>query len=48
MAGYWDAGASGFGLGSALFKPNRPVAEIAAAAARFVAAINALRQNDRI
>jgi 2-dehydro-3-deoxyphosphogalactonate aldolase len=43
MADYWAAGASGFGLGSALFKPDRPVAEIAAAADRFIAAVNRLR-----
>lgn len=43
MADYWAAGASGFGLGSALFKPDRPVADIAAAARRFVEAVAQLR-----
>jgi 2-dehydro-3-deoxyphosphogalactonate aldolase len=38
MAGYWKAGASGFGIGSALFKPGKPLADIAADARAFVAA----------
>ncbi|RYF36630.1 MAG: 2-dehydro-3-deoxy-6-phosphogalactonate aldolase, partial [Comamonadaceae bacterium] len=36
MADYREAGADGFGIGSALYKPGRPVADIAAAARRFV------------
>lgn len=43
MAGYWAAGASGFGLGSALFHPDRPTCDIAAAARRFVDAMTRLR-----
>ncbi|MGA2288882.1 2-dehydro-3-deoxy-6-phosphogalactonate aldolase [Bradyrhizobium sp.] len=38
MASYHAAGASGFGLGSALFKPAMTVADVADRAARFVAA----------
>ena len=38
MAPWRDAGAAGFGLGSALYKPGMTVAEVGAAAARFVAA----------
>jgi len=39
MAAYREAGADGFGIGSALFRPGNSVAEIAAAAAAFVAAL---------
>ncbi|HEX7341966.1 MAG TPA: 2-dehydro-3-deoxy-6-phosphogalactonate aldolase [Rhodanobacteraceae bacterium] len=38
MPAYVDAGASGFGIGSALYKPGRSIHDIAAAAAAFVAA----------
>ncbi|HEX7339818.1 MAG TPA: 2-dehydro-3-deoxy-6-phosphogalactonate aldolase [Rhodanobacteraceae bacterium] len=38
MAVYTAAGAAGFGIGSALYKPGRSIEEIATAAARFVAA----------
>ena len=38
---YRDAGADGFGIGSALFKPGRTLAEIADAAQAFVAAARA-------
>jgi 2-dehydro-3-deoxyphosphogalactonate aldolase len=34
---YWDAGATGFGLGSALFKANYTLSEIGANADRFIA-----------
>ncbi len=44
MAGYWQAGAAGFGIGSALFRPGKPLADIAADAGVFVAAMRALRQ----
>jgi 2-dehydro-3-deoxyphosphogalactonate aldolase len=37
MAEYWAAGANGFGLGSALYKPGATPAQVAADAARFVA-----------
>lgn len=42
MAGYWQAGAAGFGIGSALFKPGKPIAEIAGDARAFVAAMRGL------
>ncbi|CAM3970698.1 2-dehydro-3-deoxy-6-phosphogalactonate aldolase [Bordetella tumbae] len=38
MAPFVEAGASGFGLGSALYKPGKPVADIARDAQAFVAA----------
>ncbi len=38
MAAYRAAGASGFGLGSALYAPGMPAAEVALRAQRFVAA----------
>jgi 2-dehydro-3-deoxyphosphogalactonate aldolase len=43
MSDYWAAGASGFGLGSALYKPGATPAEVAQNAARFVAAWRAFR-----
>jgi 2-dehydro-3-deoxyphosphogalactonate aldolase len=39
MADYWQAGAKGFGIGSALYKPGRSAADVAAAAKRFAAAL---------
>jgi 2-dehydro-3-deoxyphosphogalactonate aldolase len=42
MAGYWQAGAAGFGIGSALFRPGKPLADIAADATAFVAAMRGL------
>lgn len=36
MEDYWDAGATGFGLGSALFKTNYTLAQIGANADRFI------------
>ncbi len=42
MAAYWAAGAGGFGLGSALYRPAASAAEVAAAAAAFTAAFAAL------
>lgn len=38
LAPYWAAGARGFGIGSALYKPGMSVAEVASVAKRFVAA----------
>ena len=38
MAAYWQAGASGFGIGSALYAPGRSPAEVGQAAAQFMAA----------
>jgi len=43
MPEYWEAGANGFGLGSALYKPGAKPADVAANAARFVAALDRLR-----
>ena len=43
MAAYVAAGASGFGIGGALYKPRKPVAEVARDAAAFVAAFSALQ-----
>lgn len=43
MAAYVAAGAKGFGLGSALFKPGLTPAEVSARAAGFVAAWRALK-----
>jgi 2-dehydro-3-deoxyphosphogalactonate aldolase len=43
MAAYREAGAHAFGIGSALFKPGKSLAEIAAAAAAFVDAIRATK-----
>lgn len=39
MADYWAAGANGFGLGSALYKPGATAAQVAGAAAQFVASL---------
>jgi 2-dehydro-3-deoxyphosphogalactonate aldolase len=44
MAGYWQAGAAGFGIGSALYKPGKALAEIAGDARAFVAAMRRLMQ----
>jgi 2-dehydro-3-deoxyphosphogalactonate aldolase len=43
MAGYVRAGANGFGLGSALYRPGMTAAEVGERAGRFVAAWRALR-----
>jgi 2-dehydro-3-deoxyphosphogalactonate aldolase len=43
MAEYWAAGANGFGLGSALYKPGATPTVVAAAAAQFVAALRRIR-----
>ncbi|MFQ5955982.1 MAG: 2-dehydro-3-deoxy-6-phosphogalactonate aldolase [Kiloniellales bacterium] len=42
MAAYWAAGAGGFGIGSALYRPGASAADVAAAAAAFMAAFEAL------
>lgn len=44
MAAYVAAGASGFGLGSALYRPGMGVAEVASNAAAFVAAWQAIKR----
>ena len=36
LASYWNVGAKGFGLGSALYKPGKAMDEIASDASRFV------------
>jgi 2-dehydro-3-deoxyphosphogalactonate aldolase len=38
MAAYWQAGASGFGIGSALYAPGRSAEAVGPAASEFVAA----------
>jgi 2-dehydro-3-deoxyphosphogalactonate aldolase len=43
MQPYWQAGANGFGLGSALFSPGHSVTEVSANARRFAAAWQELR-----
>ncbi|HYL19429.1 MAG TPA: 2-dehydro-3-deoxy-6-phosphogalactonate aldolase [Burkholderiales bacterium] len=43
MADYWAAGANGFGLGSALYRPGATKEQVAAAAAQFVAVVDRLR-----
>jgi 2-dehydro-3-deoxyphosphogalactonate aldolase len=42
MKEYWDAGADGFGLGSALYKPGDTPDKVARAAADFRSAVHAL------
>ena len=42
MAGYWTAGAAGFGTGSNLYRPGAALADVRAAAAAFAAAVRAL------
>ena len=42
MGAYLDAGAAGFGIGGALFKPGKPIADIAADANAIVAGFRAL------
>ena len=43
MGEYWAAGASGFGLGSALYKPGAKARDVALAARAFKAAFESLR-----
>ena len=43
MGEYWSAGASGFGLGSALYKPGASPDQVAKSAAAFKAAIDLLK-----
>jgi 2-dehydro-3-deoxyphosphogalactonate aldolase len=38
MTDYWSAGAKGFGIGSALYKPGRSASEVSEAAKRFATA----------
>ena len=44
MAGYWNAGANGFGLGSALYRAGAGAEQVAASAQQFVTAIRRLMQ----
>ncbi|MDE0810575.1 MAG: 2-dehydro-3-deoxy-6-phosphogalactonate aldolase, partial [Alphaproteobacteria bacterium] len=41
MAGYFVAGANGFGLGSALYKPGLSAGEVGENARRFIEALKA-------
>ncbi len=43
MGEYWAAGANGFGLGSALYKPGATPAQVSAAAAQFIAALRKIK-----
>jgi 2-dehydro-3-deoxyphosphogalactonate aldolase len=45
MGEYWTAGANGFGLGSALYKPGAKPAEVAESAGAFMAALRGLSTN---
>ena len=47
MAGYVAAGAAGFGLGSALYKPGFTADEVSVRAAAFVQAVRSLKQTDQ-
>ena len=44
MAEYWQAGASGFGLGSALFKPGKSLGDISASAMKMAWSVNAAQK----
>jgi 2-dehydro-3-deoxyphosphogalactonate aldolase len=43
MGEYWAAGANGFGLGSALYKPGMAPAAVSGHAAQFVTALRRLK-----
>ncbi len=43
IAGYWNRGAAGFGLGSGLYRPGRSAADVAARARHYVSALEAAR-----
>lgn len=43
MGEYWAAGASGFGLGSALYRPGATAAQVSVAAAEFIAALRKIK-----
>jgi 2-dehydro-3-deoxyphosphogalactonate aldolase len=43
MAEYWAAGANGFGLGSALYKPGATSAQVSIAAAQFSASLRKIK-----
>jgi 2-dehydro-3-deoxyphosphogalactonate aldolase len=45
MAAYWAAGANGFGLGSALYKPGATPEQVSAAASLFVASLRKIRSH---
>ena len=42
MADFWNVGVSGFGLGSALYRPGMPIAELRIVATKFIDAFEAL------
>ncbi len=46
MSAYWDAGARGFGIGSALYTPGRPADEVSDRAAGLVNQIGRLPRED--
>lgn len=43
MAAYWQAGADGFGLGSALYKPGRSLGDVSANATKFAWTVTAAK-----
>jgi 2-dehydro-3-deoxyphosphogalactonate aldolase len=47
MGEYWAAGANGFGLGSALYKPGATAAQVSKSAAKFRAAVELLASTSR-
>jgi 2-dehydro-3-deoxyphosphogalactonate aldolase len=47
LAGYWAAGASGFGTGSNLYRPGMAASEVSVVAASYAAALRALPARER-
>ena len=47
MGEYWAAGANGFGLGSALYKPGATAAQVGKSAAKFRAAVQLLASSEK-
>lgn len=45
MKEWWQAGARGFGIGSNIYKPGKPAADVGRSAREFVSAFNALRSS---
>jgi 2-dehydro-3-deoxyphosphogalactonate aldolase len=48
MSEYWAAGANGFGLGSALYKPGATAAQVGKSAAKFRAAVQLLASTSKV
>jgi 2-dehydro-3-deoxyphosphogalactonate aldolase len=46
MAGYWEAGASGFGTGSNLYRPGMTASDVSVVAASYAAAFRALPRRE--